>query len=149
MIEWSIVPADRAYRIPDAVSDADAVATLIAFQTAHLALHRRGALSTGETLLVLGAAGGVGSAAIQLGKDAGARVIAVARDADKQDHCRALGADVVLDSASGDLAADIRAATDGRGNRWEPAGRCYTPADRGPVITGEHPSPGHEVRPRP
>lgn len=113
--EWSIIPADRAYRIPDAVSDADAVATLIAFQTAHLALHRRGRLAAGETLLVLGAAGGVGSAAIQLGKDAGARVIAVARGADKQDYCRALGADFVLDSASAELAIEIRAVTDGRG----------------------------------
>lgn len=113
--EWSIVPADRAYRIPDAVSDADAVATLIAFQTAHLALHHRGRLAAGETLLVLGAAGGVGSAAIQLGKDTGAHVIAVARGADKQDQCRALGADTVLDSASAELAAEIRAATDGHG----------------------------------
>jgi NADPH2:quinone reductase len=113
--EWSIIPADRAYRVPDTVSDADAVATLIAFQTAHLALHRRGRLIAGETLLVLGAAGGVGSAAVQLGKAVGARVIAVARDADKQDHCRALGADAVLDAASSDLAADIRAVTDGRG----------------------------------
>jgi NADPH2:quinone reductase len=113
--EWSIVPADRAYRVPDGVSDADAVATLIAFQTAHLAVHHRGGLAAGETLLVLGAAGGVGSAAIQLGKVAGARVIAVAGGADKQEQCRALGADVVLDSASSDLAADIRAVTDGRG----------------------------------
>jgi len=113
--EWSIIPADRAYRVPDGVSDADAVATLIAFQTAHLALHRRGGLTAGETLLVLGAAGGVGSAAIQLGKVAGARVIAVARDADKQEQCRALGADEVLDAASADLASDIRAVTDGRG----------------------------------
>jgi NADPH2:quinone reductase len=113
--EWSIIPADRAYRVPDAISDADAVATLIAFQTAHIALHRRGALTTGETLLVLGAAGGVGSAAIQLGKEAGARVIAVAGGADKQAHCERLGADVVLDSASADLAADVCAASDGHG----------------------------------
>jgi NADPH:quinone reductase len=113
--EWSIIPADRAYRVPDGVTDADAVATLIAFQTAHLALHRRGGLVPGETLLVLGAAGGVGSAAIQLGKVGAARVIAVSGGADKQEQCRSLGADVVLDSASSDLAADIRAATDGRG----------------------------------
>src|SRR3954464_1009996 len=112
--EWSIIPADRAYRVPDDVSDGDAVATLIAFQTAHLALHRRGGLTAGETLLVLGAAGGVGSAAIQLGNVAGARVIAVAGGADKQAHCRALGADAVLDSASF-LAADGRSLTEGRG----------------------------------
>jgi len=113
--ECSIIPADRAYAIPNAVGDADAVATLIAFQTSHVALHRRGALSAGETLLVLGAAGGVGSAAIQLGKDAGARVIAVAGGTEKQEHCRALGADAVLDSASSDLAAEVRAVNDGRG----------------------------------
>ena len=113
--EFSIIPADRAYRVPDGVTDADAVATLIAFQTSHVALHRRGALAAGETLLVLGAAGGVGSAAIQLGKDAGARVIAVAGGADKHEHCRALGADAVIDSASADLAGEVRALTDGHG----------------------------------
>ena len=113
--ELSIIPADRAYRIPAAVTDADAVATLIAFQTSHIALHRRGALAAGETLLVLGAAGGVGSAAIQLAKGAGARVIAVAGGAHKHEHCRALGADAVIDVASADLAAEVRAITDGRG----------------------------------
>jgi NADPH2:quinone reductase len=113
--EHSIIPADRAYRIPDRITDADAVATLIAFQTAHVALHRRGCLATGETVLVLGAAGGVGSAAIQLAKDAGARVIAVAGGDDKHAHCRDLGADAVVDSSSGDLAAEVRALTEGRG----------------------------------
>jgi NADPH2:quinone reductase len=113
--DCSIIPADRAYRVPDGVTDADAVATLIAFQTSHIALHRRGALVAGETLLVLGAAGGVGSAAIQLGKDAGASVIAVAGGSDKQAHCRELGADAVIDSASTDLAGEVRAITDGRG----------------------------------
>ena len=158
--EWSIVPADRAYRVPDTVSDADAVATLIAFQTAHLALHRRGALAAGETLLVLGAAGGVGSAAIQLGKDAGARVVAVAGGADKQEHCRALGADAVVDSASPDLPADVRAVTDGLGvdvvfdpvggDAYERAVDCLT-TDARVLLVGfaggvQHVDPGSVLR---
>ena len=113
--EHAIVPADRAYAIPDAVSDADAAATLIAFQTAHVGLHRRGRLAAGETLVVLGAAGGVGSAAIQLGAAVGARVVAVARGAEKQAACAALGAAVVVDGAADDLSSALRDATDGRG----------------------------------
>jgi NADPH2:quinone reductase len=113
--EASIIPADRAYPIPDSVSDRDAAATLIAFQTAHLALHRRGALAAGENLLVLGAAGGVGSAAIQLGKAAGARVVAVASGPEKGKHCTALGADHVIDAQSEDLVVAVRQATGGRG----------------------------------
>jgi len=111
----AIVPADRAYAVPDPVSDADAVATLIAFQTAHVALHRRGALAAGETLLVLGAAGGVGSAALQLGRAAGARVVGVAAGPDKARSCRELGADAVIDSGDDDLATAVRAVTGGRG----------------------------------
>src|SRR5262249_57978624 len=101
-------------RIPDGVADADAAATLIAFQTAHIALYRRGQLTAGETLLVLGAAGGVGSAAVQLGKDAGARVIAVAGGAEKRGQCLEQGADAVIDSASDDFMAEVRAITHGR-----------------------------------
>jgi NADPH:quinone reductase len=115
LAEATIIPADRAYPIPDTVSDRDAAATLIAFQTAHVALHRRAALAAGENLLVLGAAGGVGSAAIQLGNAAGARVIAVVSGAEKGKYCTALGADDVVDATSGDFAAAVRQATAGHG----------------------------------
>ena len=105
--EAAIIPADRAYPIPDDITERDAAATLIAFQTAHVALHRHGTLTAGETLLVLGAAGGVGSAAIQLGVAVGARFIAVASGATKGAHCAALGADVVIDASTGDLGAEV------------------------------------------
>lgn len=113
--EAAIIPADRVYPIPDDVTERDAAATLIAFQTAHVALHRRAALKASETLLVLGAAGGVGSAAIQLGVAADARVIAVASGAEKGAYCADLGADVVVDAVTGDLGAEVARATSGRG----------------------------------
>jgi NADPH2:quinone reductase len=108
--EFAIIPADRVYRIPDGIADVDAVATLIAFQTAHVALHRRGRLAPGETLVVLGAAGGVGSAAVQLGRNAGARVVAVAGGDAKLQRCRELGADVVVDSQGDGIVDRLRDA---------------------------------------
>lgn len=110
----AIIPAERAYPVPDDVTVADAAATLIAFQTAHVALHRRGRLVAGEHLCVLGAAGGVGSAAIQLGRVAGARVTAVAGGPEKARRCAELGAHAVVDS-SADLASALSAAAGPRG----------------------------------
>lgn len=108
--EAAIVPADRAYPVPDGVTEVDAAATVIAFQTAHVALHRRGRIAPGETLLVLGAAGGVGSAAVQLGRAVGARVVAVARGDARLAECRRWGADVVVDGGVDDLAGALREA---------------------------------------
>ena len=115
LAEETILVADRAHRVPDGVDDATAAAMFIAFTTAHVALLRRAQLQPGEVLVVHAAAGGVGSAALQLGRAIGARVIAVSGGPTKQEVCRALGADVVVDSSSEDVAARVLEATDGRG----------------------------------
>src|SRR5213078_75124 len=82
---------------PDALDDAEAAALHIGYQTGWFGLHRRAALRPGETLLVHAAAGGVGSAAVQLGKAVGATVIGVVGGADKAAVARELGCDVVID----------------------------------------------------
>ncbi|MFI6345600.1 NADPH:quinone oxidoreductase family protein [Streptomyces sp. NPDC050560] len=100
---------------PDSLGDASAAALLIGYQTGWFALHRRARLQAGETLLVHAAAGGVGSAAVQLGRAAGARVIGVVGGSAKADAARALGCDVVLDRHRDDIVAAVREATGGRG----------------------------------
>jgi NADPH2:quinone reductase len=85
------------------------------YQTTHLALHHRAQLRAGETLLVHAGAGGVGSAAIQLGVAAGARVLATAGGPDKVQTCRELGADEAIDYRTEDFVAIVKDATDGRG----------------------------------
>ena len=100
---------------PDAMSDAEAAGFLIPFHTAYIGLVTRGRLQRGETLLVIGGAGGTGQAAMQIGKALGARVIATAGGPDKADFCRSLGADHVVDRRAEDIAEGVRAATDGRG----------------------------------
>jgi NADPH:quinone reductase len=87
----------------------------ITYQTGICALHHRGRLAAGETLLVHAAAGGVGTAAVQLGKAAGARVIGTAGGAAKCDVVRGLGADEVIDYASEDVIARVKELTGGRG----------------------------------
>ncbi|MBM4266825.1 MAG: NADPH:quinone oxidoreductase family protein [Deltaproteobacteria bacterium] len=131
---------DFALAVPEGMSNAEAAGFVIPFHTAWLGLLRRGALRSGETLVVLGAAGGTGSAALQLGKSIGARVIAVARGADKIEFCRSLGADATVDYRAGDLAAGLREATGGRGadvvydpvggEAFEAASRCMAPEGR-------------------
>lgn len=107
--------ADFALPVPDAMGDADAACFVIPFHTAWVGLVQRAALQKGESLLVLGAAGGSGSAAVQLGKALGAKVIAAARGPEKAAFCRELGADRVVDPAEGSLADAVHEATDGRG----------------------------------
>ncbi|MEU1228284.1 NADPH:quinone reductase [Streptomyces sp. NPDC005828] len=101
------VPADRLYRLPDGVDAVDAVALSHPASTAYLALFTHGGLRAGETVLVLGAAGNVGSAAVVMAAHAGARVIAVASAADA-DHCRELGARHVIDYRDPDVPKLIR-----------------------------------------
>jgi NADPH2:quinone reductase len=113
--ECTIVPAGSAFRVPESMAAEQAAAFRIGYSTAWRALVRRGELAKDEDLLVLGASGGSGTAAIQLGAALGARVIAVASGADKQEYCARLGADVVLERRSPQLADDIRAATGGSG----------------------------------
>jgi NADPH2:quinone reductase len=90
-------------------------AFLLTYQTGHVGLHRRAGLRAGETLLVHGGAGGVGTAAIQLGKAAGARVIATAGGPEKVDLCRRLGADAAIDYTATDFVPAVKELTDGRG----------------------------------
>lgn len=115
LAESAIGLVEGLYRVPDDQPFADAAAFLIAFQTGHVALLRRGQLRAGETLLVHAGAGGVGSAAIQLGKLFGARVIATAGGPEKVQLCRDLGADLAIDYRSVDFREAVMEFTDGRG----------------------------------
>ncbi|MEU2795724.1 NADPH:quinone oxidoreductase family protein [Streptomyces sp. NPDC007117] len=111
------VVADEAALLPapDALDDAEAAALHIGYQTGWFGLHRRARLQPGETLLVHAAAGGVGSAAVQLGRAAGAKVIGVVGGPDKAAVARALGCDLVIDRRSEDIVAAVKEATGGRG----------------------------------
>ncbi|MET7935819.1 NADPH:quinone oxidoreductase family protein [Streptomyces sp. NPDC005322] len=113
--ELVAVNAATALPAPDALDDAEAAALHIGYQTGWFGLHRRARLQSGETLLVHAAAGGVGSAAVQLGKAAGARVIGVVGGADKAQVARELGCDLVLDRRTDDIVAAVKEATGGRG----------------------------------
>ncbi|MGW0711063.1 NADPH:quinone reductase [Streptomyces sp. NPDC002643] len=105
--ERVVVPADRLYHLPDHVSPTDAAAVLHPAATAYLALFTHGALRTGETVLVVGAAGNVGSAAVVLAAEAGARVMATARSDDEK-YCRSLGAEGFADYREPGLADHCR-----------------------------------------
>ncbi|MEU5370188.1 NADPH:quinone oxidoreductase family protein [Streptomyces sp. NPDC005951] len=111
------VVADEAALLPapGALDDAEAAALHIGYQTGWFGLHRRARLQPGETLLVHAAAGGVGSAAVQLGKAAGAKVIGVVGGPDKAAVARELGCDLVIDRRSEDIVAAVKEATGGRG----------------------------------
>lgn len=113
--EQTLVPAHSARAAPEALDDAEVAALHIGYQTGWFALHRRARIQYGETLLVHAAAGGVGSAAVQLGKAAGARVIGVVGGAAKAETARELGCDVVVDRRSDDIVAAVKEATEGRG----------------------------------
>ncbi|MFE9696538.1 NADPH:quinone oxidoreductase family protein [Streptomyces sp. NPDC006270] len=111
------VVADEAALLPapDALDDAEAAALHIGYQTGWFGLHRRARLQPGETLLVHAAAGGVGSAAVQLGRAAGAKVIGVVGGPEKAVVARELGCDLVIDRWSEDIVAAVKEATGGRG----------------------------------
>ena len=113
--EKAAVKPDALVKIPDGVSDAAAAGTAIAYGTALHGLKDRGGLKSGETLAVLGASGGAGLAAVELGKLMGARVIAVASTDEKLAICKAHGADAVFNYKTGDLKQGLRDLTNGRG----------------------------------
>ncbi|WP_369367870.1 NADPH:quinone oxidoreductase family protein [Streptomyces sp. CG4] len=113
--EYALADARALLPAPEALDDAEAAALHIGYQTGWFGLHRRARLEAGENLLVHAAAGGVGSAAVQLGKAAGARVIGVVGGADKAAVARELGCDVVVDRRSEDVIAAVKEATGGRG----------------------------------
>lgn len=109
LAEFASVPATRCLTIPDGMSFDEAAAFLIAYGTSHLALARRARLAKGETLLVTGAAGGVGLTAVEIGARMGATVIACARGADKLETAKAAGATHLIDSEDGDLREQVKA----------------------------------------
>jgi len=111
LADYALCKAASCVRMPDAMPFTDAAAFLVAYGTSHLALAHRAHLQPGETLVVLGAAGGVGLTAVEIGARMGARVVAVARGAAKLDVARKAGATECLDSgATGfDLRAELKA----------------------------------------
>ena len=113
--EYCLAYADHALAIPAGVSMIEAAAIPETYFTVWHNVFERGALKSGETLLVHGGSSGIGTAAIQLAKAMGARVIATAGSAEKCAACRKLGADVAIDYKSEDFVAATKAATDGKG----------------------------------
>jgi NADPH2:quinone reductase len=113
--ELALMDEATTFTAPEALTDAEAASLYIGYQTGWFGLHRRAHLKAGETLLVHAAAGGVGSAAIQLGKAAGAQVIGVVGGSEKADVASQLGADVVIDRHTHDFVEVVKAATGGRG----------------------------------
>ncbi|GAB4524149.1 MAG: NADPH:quinone oxidoreductase family protein [Haliangiales bacterium] len=113
--ERMLAPDQGCFRVPDEMSDEHAAALLITYQTGYFGLVHRCQLGAGETLLVHGGAGGVGTAAIQLGKALGATVIATAGSAAKLDVCRQTGADHVINYRDQDFVAEVKKLTSGRG----------------------------------
>lgn len=109
LAEVACVPAARCLVLPPGVEMVQAAAFPIAYGTSHLALDHRARLQPGETLLVLGAAGGVGLTAVEIGKRLGARVIASARGPERLEIARAAGADIVIDSDAPDLKGQLKA----------------------------------------
>ncbi|MDF1668745.1 MAG: NADPH:quinone oxidoreductase family protein [Roseovarius sp.] len=109
LAEYGCFDAARAVPLPDCMSFEQAAAFLIAYGTSHVALDYKARLQPGETLLVLGAAGGVGLTAVEIGKLMGANVIACARGADKLEVCRQAGADHLIDAKSQDILAECKA----------------------------------------
>jgi len=111
----TLAPAALCMPLPAGFPFVDAAAFIMTYATSHHALLDRAQLRAGETVLVLGAAGGVGTAAIQIAKAAGARVVAAASTDDKCELCRSLGADAAINYSQGNLREAIKAATDGKG----------------------------------
>ena len=109
------VDAAAVMPLPPGFDLDDAAAFAFTYGTSHHALIDRAALRAGETVLVLGAAGGVGSAAVQIAKAAGAQVIAAASSDEKCAFCRQLGADAVVNTGRDNLREALKAATEGKG----------------------------------
>ena len=134
-------PADVLMPMPPDMDFDIAAAITLTYGTSHHAVVDRAQLKAGETMLVLGAAGGVGLAAIEIGKALGARVIAAASSPEKLEVCRAHGADVLVDYSKEDLREALKAATGGKGPDviYDPVGGPYTePALRSIAWRGRH-----------
>jgi NADPH2:quinone reductase len=113
--EYALMDAQGAFPVPDGMPDEKAASLYLTYQTGWVGLHRRANLQPGDWLLVHAGAGGVGSAAIQLGKAAGASVIATAGGARKVEVCRELGADHVVDYTAEDFVPVVKEVTGGHG----------------------------------
>lgn len=113
--ELVVVPATNLVPLPDAVSFEQAACLGMAYLTSYHGLLRKATLRADDTVLVVGAGGGVGVAAIQIAKDVGARVIAATRQTWKEERARSIGADVVVNCSEEGWASQVREATDGRG----------------------------------
>ena len=126
--ECVVIAANRLARVPDNVDFDRAAGLLITYGTTLHALKDRAKLKAGETLAVLGASGGVGLAAVELGKQMGARVIACASSEHKLALARQHGADAVINYAAEDLREALRRATDGKGPDviYDPVGGPYS-----------------------
>jgi NADPH2:quinone reductase len=126
--EEVVVAASKIIPMPAGLDFTIASAFVLTYGTAHHALKDRAQIQPGETLLVLGAAGGVGIAAIEIGKQLGARVIAAASSDEKLAVCRQHGADEVINYASEDLRERIKEITGGKGTDviFDPVGGSYS-----------------------
>ena len=113
--EECLAPAESSFSVPPGLADVDAAGFWIPHLTGWIGLVDRARLEPGQWLAVLGASGGSGIAAVQLGRALGARVIAVVSDKARSEFCRGLGADETITHRDGDLADRLRQMTDGRG----------------------------------
>ena len=139
--EEAAVPESRVFALPEGMDFTTAAGFPIAYGTSHHALKDRARLEPGETLLVLGAAGGVGLTAVELGKIMGARVIACASSEEKLALCREYGADALINYATSDLRERIRELTGGKGVDvvYDPVGGPYAePAVRALGFQGRY-----------
>ena len=108
LAEYGVFKSDACLTVPDEMPSEVAAGFQVAYGTSHLALTRRAQVQAGETILVLGASGGVGLTAIEVGKALGAKVIAVARGAEKLKIAQAAGADITIDSDDADLIQKLK-----------------------------------------
>ncbi len=125
-----VVRPDAVVTVPDEVSDEAAAGLFVTYGTTLHALRQRGDLQPGETLAVLGASGGVGVAAVEIGKIMGARVIACASSPDKLDFAKRFGADEGIDYSAENLKDALKQATNGKGVDvvYDPVGGAYSEA---------------------
>ena len=124
----TLAPAAMCMPLPAGFPHVDAAAFIMIYATSHHALVDRAALKAGETVLILGAAGGVGTSAIQIAKAMGAMVIAAASSDDKCALCKSIGADETINYSTEDLRERIKALTGGKGPDviYDPVGGAYT-----------------------
>ncbi len=141
LAERAVLPAGRLVGVPAGIAMDQAAGLIYAYGTAHHALRDRAHIRPGETLLVLGAAGGVGLAAVEIGRLLGARVIAAASTEEKLDLCRKRGADETINYGTEDLKTRVRELTGGAGADvvYDPVGGPYSePAVRSTAWDGRY-----------